>query len=165
MAVFQKLSVRRTANRYRQGRPTAQRIVQKQARLAAQLDSFHSLGQRRQHDLTLHACHSLSDTTVNAVAETDVAQRLAADVEALGVLPFSRVAVRGREEQQNLFALGDLDTGDVDGLGRRPEKRLNRSLVANDFFERAAGERQIFAPQSPLIRIARETINRAGLAQ
>ena len=61
-------------------------------------------------------------------------------VEALGVLPFSRVAVRGREEQQNLFALGDLDTGDVDGLGRGPEKRLNRSLVANDFFERAAGE-------------------------
>ena len=69
--------------------------------------------------MRFESCEHLADANVDAVAEGNMSQALAANIESIGLIPLPGVAIGGGQEKQNFLAFGYLDTLDLDTSRRQ----------------------------------------------
>jgi hypothetical protein len=93
---------------------------------AGELDAAHPPGQCREQRLGLEPGDVLADALVQPHPEPDVPGGVAGEVERVGVVPASRVAVGGPEEHEDLLALRDDVVPHADVDGGRAEEGLHR---------------------------------------
>src|SRR6202035_3917339 len=76
--------------------------------------------------------------------------------------PPARIAVGGGKEQQDFLAFAKFDAADLDGSGRGTEESLKWRLEAQHLLKGAADQVRIVAKSLPLLRVAREAIERVA---
>src|SRR5215217_6434661 len=130
-------------------------------RLAVEFDATYLPGERREQHLALCAGHDLSQASVDPHPERKVPGRLARDVEPVGILPTSRIAVGRPEEDHHPVVLCYLDTREFGIVGRGAEELLHRALEAYRLLEYRPGQRRIGAQPFPLVRIGGQQAYRA----
>src|SRR6185437_7208140 len=91
-------------------------------RVAGGLEAVDALDQGAEQGVGLELRQGAADAGVDAVAPTELAAQVAADVEALRIVPLARVAVGGGEHQaaagpggHDVVADGDVLHGDAAG--------------------------------------------------
>ncbi len=113
----------------------AERRVRQVGELLIGGDEFQvggeTLGELLEEDLHLHAGQVLSQALVTAVPERQVIARvLAADVEVVGMVEVALVVVRGRRDDQQLRAFGNVDAADRGVGGDEAAPRGDRTSGA-----------------------------------
>lgn len=90
---------------------------------AGQFDPVDPLDQDAQHGRGFQAGEALSGAAVGAVAEAELAGRVAVDVEGVRVVPHERVAVGGGVDDQYPCAFRDGGVGQFGVVGDRAGER------------------------------------------
>ena len=85
-------------------------IVQVPLRLTVEFDATHLACERPEQRFALYSGHGLAHATMYPEPESQVSGCLAGDVEPVGVLPTTRVAVGRPEEDHHPIVLCDFDT-------------------------------------------------------
>ena len=91
-----------------------------------------------------------AEAMVDAVTECEVSGRVPGDVEAVGAIPPSFVAVRRREEQQALAARGQGHPVQGDVTGEEAGERLGARVEAEHLFHRDRDAVGVGEQQRPL---------------
>ena len=83
-------------------------------RALAGLEALDAPRERGEDCVALETRETLADTSVDAVAKPELADVIAADVEALWILPLPLVAVAGRVRHHEVGIGGHRNTGNLD---------------------------------------------------
>ena len=76
-----------------------QGVVESTLRFAGNFDRIDSTYERLEYQLGFNSCDRLTDTGVNACAEPDMCQNPALQIEALRILPMTRITIGCGQEQ------------------------------------------------------------------
>src|SRR6185437_17120669 len=83
-------------------------------RFATGLEAFDVLGHGSEQRVCFQESQHSAHTGVDAVSPPEVCAMIATDVEAIGVLPFARIAVGGGKHEAAPLPLRDNDAFDLD---------------------------------------------------
>src|SRR5581483_6890634 len=148
----------------RQSVKAAERVVQPALRFGRQFERFDVFCKRSQDRFCLQAGHRLPDAAMNAGAKRHMPGRAAVHIENIRPFPPARVAVGGRQKQQDLLAFAELNAADLDRSRGGAEESLDRRLEAQHLFEGIADQVRIVAQSLPLLAIARHAVERVAEA-
>jgi hypothetical protein len=105
--------------------PAAQCIVQMNRWLASEFYGANPADKLGEDSLTLETRDELSNTAVDASAESDVPAGVATDVESRWICPSAGVAIRGAQKHEHLLAGRNGYAVHDDVFSRSPEKGVN----------------------------------------
>ena len=111
-----------------------------------------------QRDSTFEAGEAGAEAEVGAVAEGQVTDVVAVDVEDVGLLEATIVAVRRRHDRQDGAARGHGDAVTVDVLHHVPRRRVPGGLVAQRLLDHAGDERAVGDDSLALLRMLGEDL-------
>src|SRR4051812_15091290 len=140
----------------RQRRDCVQRVVEPPDRRPGEADGLYAFAQGVQHQFSLQPRDHLAEALVDAEAEADMAARHALDAKIVGIVPLARIAIGGGEKEQDLGALGDGGSGDVDVAGGGAEEGLDRRIPTQALVEGALHQIGAGAELGPFVGEGRE---------
>ena len=93
--------------------------------------------------MSLETCRVDSDAVMLAASKTDMAQRTARRIEAIGVGELARVAIRRLQQQENPLSRAKFCSGDLSWPSECAPDRLQNTLVPDHFFKAISGPRRV----------------------
>src|SRR6187397_2944269 len=128
--------------------------------VASDLKAFDALGEAREKGAQLELGEARSGAVMDTSTEAQVVDGVACDIEAVGLLEPSLVAVSGADQRDDAALGGDIDVAEFDVACRDSCVALDWGVIAEHLVDRRRDKFGVAADLVPLVRVLSEQVER-----